>query len=112
LQKDHLYKLLVGFKNNSSISYGFQDLMGLNGPNRKITPRFFRNQPIRNKNGLWWPCLLTDWHKMTNLYRGPAIDASYQVSGLNGPNRKITPMPKIKWVKPKTSDQPDRDDLI
>jgi hypothetical protein len=22
--------------------------------------RFFRNQPIRNKNGLWWPCLLTD----------------------------------------------------
>ena len=22
--------------------------------------RFFRNQPIRNKNGLWWPCLLKD----------------------------------------------------
>jgi hypothetical protein len=22
--------------------------------------RFFRNQPIRNKNCLWWPCLLTD----------------------------------------------------
>jgi hypothetical protein len=21
---------------------------------------FFRNQPIRNKNCLWWPCLLTD----------------------------------------------------
>jgi hypothetical protein len=21
--------------------------------------RFFRNQPIRNKNCLWWPCLLT-----------------------------------------------------
>jgi hypothetical protein len=21
--------------------------------------RFFRNGPIRNKNGLWWPCLLT-----------------------------------------------------
>jgi hypothetical protein len=20
--------------------------------------RFFRNQPIRNKNGLWWPCLV------------------------------------------------------
>ena len=30
---------------------------------------FFRNQPIRNKNCLWWPCLI-----------GPAIDASYQVS--------------------------------
>jgi hypothetical protein len=24
--------------------------------------RFFRNQPIRKKNGLWWPCLLTDWN--------------------------------------------------
>jgi hypothetical protein len=42
--------------------------------------RFFRNQPIRNKNDLWWPCLLTDWDEMSNLYRGPSIDASYQVS--------------------------------
>jgi hypothetical protein len=41
---------------------------------------FFRNQPIRNKNCLWRPCLITDWDKMSNLYRGPAIDASYQVS--------------------------------
>jgi hypothetical protein len=41
---------------------------------------FFRNQPIRNKNGLWRPCLLTDWDEMSNLYRGPSIDASYQVS--------------------------------
>ena len=41
--------------------------------------RFFRNQPIRNKNGLWHPCLLTDWDEMSNLYRGHAIDASYQV---------------------------------
>ena len=41
---------------------------------------FFRNQPIRNKNGLWWPCLLADQDEMSNLYRGPAIDASYQVS--------------------------------
>ena len=28
---------------------------------------FFRNQPIRNKKCLWWPCLLTDWDKMSNL---------------------------------------------
>jgi hypothetical protein len=41
---------------------------------------FFRNQPIRNKNALWWPCLLTDRDEMRNLYRGPAIDASYLVS--------------------------------
>ena len=42
--------------------------------------RFFRNQPIRNKNGLWWPCLLMDRYEMSNLYRGPSIDASYQIS--------------------------------
>ena len=40
----------------------------------------FKNQPIRNKNRLWWPCLLTDRDEMSNLYRGPSIDASYQVS--------------------------------
>ena len=41
---------------------------------------FFRNQPIRNKNCLWWPCLLTDRDEISNLYRGSAIDATYQVS--------------------------------
>ena len=40
----------------------------------------FKNQPIRNKNRLWWPCLLMDRDGMSNLYRGPSIDASYQVS--------------------------------
>ena len=42
--------------------------------------RFFRNPPIRNKNCLWRPCLLTDRDQMSNLYRGPSINASYQVS--------------------------------
>jgi hypothetical protein len=42
--------------------------------------RFFRNQPIRNKNCLWWPCLLTDRDKMINRNSGFSIDASYQVS--------------------------------
>ena len=41
--------------------------------------RFLRNQPIRNKNCLWQTCLLMDLDEMSNLYRGPAIDASYQV---------------------------------
>ena len=41
---------------------------------------FFRNQPIRNKNDLWRPCLLMDRDKMSSLYKGPSIDASYQVS--------------------------------
>jgi hypothetical protein len=42
--------------------------------------RFFRNQPIRNKNCLWRPCLLTYRDEMSILYRGHDIDASYQVS--------------------------------
>jgi hypothetical protein len=41
---------------------------------------FFLYRPIKNKNCLWWPCLLMDRDEMSNLYRGPAIDASYQVS--------------------------------
>ena len=28
--------------------------------------RCFRNQPIRNKNGLWRPCLLTDRDEISN----------------------------------------------
>jgi hypothetical protein len=42
--------------------------------------RFFRNHPIRNKNCLWWPYLLTDRDEMNNHNRGLSIDASYQVS--------------------------------
>ena len=42
--------------------------------------KIFRNRLIRNKNGLWWPCLLMDRNRMSNLYRGPSIVASYQVS--------------------------------
>jgi hypothetical protein len=42
--------------------------------------KIFRNRPIRNKNFLWQPCLLTDMDEMSNLYRGPTMDASYQVS--------------------------------
>ena len=47
---------------------------------KQFQRRFFRNQPIRNKNFLWWPCSLTDRDEMSNLYRELAIDASYQVS--------------------------------
>ena len=28
---------------------------------------------------LWWPCLVMDRDKMSNLYKGPFIDASYQI---------------------------------
>ena len=42
--------------------------------------KIFRNRPIRNKNCLWWPCLLMDRDKISNLYREPSIDTSYQIS--------------------------------
>jgi hypothetical protein len=29
-----------------------------------------KNQPIRNKNRLWWACLLMDRDGMSNFYRG------------------------------------------
>jgi hypothetical protein len=40
---------------------------------------FFRNNQ-KKRIAYGWPCLLTDRDKMCNLYRGPSIDASYQVS--------------------------------
>ena len=42
--------------------------------------KIFKNRPIRNKNCLWQPRLLTDQDEMSNLYRGPSIDAFYKVS--------------------------------
>ena len=51
---------------------------------RFIWPSGFRKEdffrPIRNKNCLWRPWLLIDRDKISNLYRGLSLDASYQVS--------------------------------
>ena len=47
---------------------------------KRFQRRFCRNQPIRNKNCRWRPCLLTDQDEMSNRNRGLSIDASYQVS--------------------------------
>ena len=41
--------------------------------------RFLKIQPIRIKNCLWRPCLLSDRDEMNKLYKGPYIDASCQV---------------------------------
>ena len=51
----------------------------------RLTKRFQRRRikkkwPIRKKNWLWRPCLLTDREEMYILYREPSIDASFQVS--------------------------------
>ena len=42
--------------------------------------RFFRYWPIRNKNCLCWPCLLTNRDEMSNLHRGHSIDDACHVS--------------------------------
>jgi hypothetical protein len=47
-------------------------------PHKKIF--FFRKHTIINMNCLWRPCLLMDRDEISNLYRGPSINASYQVS--------------------------------
>ena len=54
---------------------------------RFICPRGFRGEeskkPANQKQeSLVLACLLTDRDGMSNLYRGPSIDASYQVSDL------------------------------
>ena len=41
--------------------------------------RFLKIQPIRIKNCLWRPCLLSDRDEMNKLQKGPYIDASCQV---------------------------------
>ena len=43
-----------------------------------VSEEIFRNRRIRNRNCLWWPCLLMDRDRISNLYSGPSIDASYQ----------------------------------
>jgi hypothetical protein len=50
-----------------------------------IWPSGFRGEDLKKsanqkQNCLWQPCLLMDRDGMSNLYRGPSIDASYQVS--------------------------------
>ena len=47
---------------------------------KRFQEKILKIRPIRNKNSLWQPCLLMDRDKMSNLYRGHSIDASYQVS--------------------------------
>jgi hypothetical protein len=44
-----------------------------------VSEKIFKNRPIRKKNCLWWPCLLTDRNEMINRNRGLSINASYKV---------------------------------
>ena len=62
----------------SSIDASYQ--VSVHFPKQFQRRRFFRNQPIRNKNCLWWPYFFTDQDKMSILEWTASIDASYQVS--------------------------------
>jgi hypothetical protein len=91
----------------SSIDVSYQVLAHLA---KHFQRRPFRNQPIKNKNCLWQPCLLMDWDEMSNLYRGPSIDVSYQVAvhlGKSLRNRPIRNKNCLWWPCLLT----DRDDM-
>jgi hypothetical protein len=66
------------FYRGHSIDASYQDSYHL--AKRLQRKSCFRNRPTRNKNCLWWPCLLMDRDEMSNCNRGLSIDASYQVS--------------------------------
>jgi hypothetical protein len=67
-------------KLNTEPSIGASHQISVHSGKAVSEKKIFRYLPIRNKNCLWQPCLLMDRDKMSNLYRGPSIDASYQVS--------------------------------
>ena len=46
---------------------------------KAISEQIFKNRPMRKKNYLCRPCLLTDRDKISNIYRGPSKDGSYHV---------------------------------
>ena len=65
---------------NTEPSIGASHQISVHSGKAVSEKKIFRYLPIRNKNCLWQPCLLTDRNYMSNLYRGPSIDVSYQVS--------------------------------
>jgi hypothetical protein len=56
---------------------------------KAVSEKIFKNQPIRNKNCLWRPCLLMDRDEVSKRYRGFSIDASYKVSVYSVSEKKI-----------------------
>jgi hypothetical protein len=66
--------------NEHSLLRTFQGcfLPGFGSFGKAVSEKLFKNQPIRNKNCLWWPCLLTDRNErvffIENLPRMPPTE--------------------------------------
>jgi hypothetical protein len=70
LGRKHLWKVL------------YKDSVNKHGSHRQFLfpeEKIFLNRPIRNKNCLWWPCLLMDRDKMSNFREDlPYKDCSFR----------------------------------
>jgi hypothetical protein len=75
-----LLRVLISFRSINKHGRHRQFLFLIGRFLKIFSEKNFKNQPIRNQNRLWWPCLLMDRDGMSNLYRGRSIDAFYQVS--------------------------------
>ena len=66
------------------------------------------------KNCLWWLCLLMDRDEMSNLYREPSIDASYQVSAhlAKGFQRRRLKCEKLRDDRQRTTDDGRKFNII
>ena len=55
-------------------------LLGFGSFGPAVSEKKIFKKSARDKNLLWRPCVLTDRDEMSNRYREPSINASYQVS--------------------------------
>jgi hypothetical protein len=54
----------------SSIKIAHCILQSVGTFGQAVSEKIKKNRPIRNKNCLWRPCLLTDWNEISNHNRG------------------------------------------